>query len=369
MKLSLEREDLLKPLQMVIGVVERKQTLPILSNILLDTKDNRISITGTDLEIELIGQSTIQNEVASPAKITLPGRKLVDICKALPDGAPVELFQEKEKVILRSGRSRFTLSTLPAADFPSTEQQEGHVSFNTPQQTLKKLLQSTYFSMAQQDVRYYLNGLLLEITNGAIRAVATDGHRLATTLVDANVKVDHRLQVIVPRKGILELMRLLDDSEDDVSVSISSNHIRIQHPHFCLTSKLVEGRFPDYERVIPKNGDKVFQINRDVLKQALQRSAILCNEKFRGIRFELRNNLLRILANNPEQEAAEEELEIDYANEDLDIGFNVNYLIDILNTIRSEQVQFTFKDGNSSILVEEAGKASDSCFVVMPMRL
>lgn len=368
MKFSLQRETLLKPLQMVIGVVERKQTLPILSNVLLNVTDNKLSFTGTDLEVELIGRSKLGLD-AKPVQLTLPGRKLLDICKALPESAPVELYQEKERVILKSGRSRFTLSTLPAKDFPNVDEHAANISFSISQQQLRYLLQRTYFSMAQQDVRYYLNGLLLEVCAGTLRAVATDGHRLAANIIDASTKQTHRLQIIVPRKGVLELLRLLEDSEDEVTVNIANNHIRIIHEAYTFTSKLIDGRFPDYERVIPKNGDKKVIIDRDELKQAIQRAAILCNEKFHGVRFEFRQGLLRLSAHNPEQEVAEEELAICYDQEDIDIGFNFTYILDILNALKPGPIQLTFADANSSLRIEEPDSDGDSVFVAMPMRL
>lgn len=369
MKLSLQRETLLKPLQMVIGVVERKQTLPILSNVLLNVKDNKLSITGTDLEIELIGESILDSKIPEPNRLTLPGRKLYDICKALPDNAPIELYQEKERIKLQSGRSRFTLSTLPASDFPNVEEQESHLSFDIPQHELLYLLQRTYFSMAHQDVRYYLNGMLFEFSAGTLRTVATDGHRLALNTIDAPIKQSHRLQILVPRKGVLELMRLLTDSNENVRITIGNNHIRVAHNAFTFTSKLIEGRFPDYNRVIPNNGDKEILIDRDLLQQALGRAAILCNEKFHGIRLEFRKNLLRILANNPEQEVAEDELSIQYSSNELDIGFNVNYLLDILNCLKPGNIKLTFTDSNNSTLIEESEKQRESLFVIMPMRL
>jgi len=368
MKLNLQRETLLKPLQQVIGVVERKQTLPILSNVLINTRDNKISITGTDLEVELIGQIQIDSSLKS-SQLTLPGRKLMDICKALPENAPIELFQEKEKVILKSGRSRFTLATLPADDFPIIEEQEASLSFSLPQQELRYILQRTIFAMAQQDVRYYLNGMLLEISNQQIRTVATDGHRLALNTIDAPIKGPNKRQIIIPRKGVTELMRILNDDESDITITVSNNYIRVKSDNSTFTSKLIDGRFPDYKRVIPKAGNKILLLDRDALKNALNRTAILCNEKFRGVRFELRKNLLKILANNPEQEAAEDELAVEYADGDLDIGFNVNYLVDILNILKPGPVRLTFIDANSSLLVEEPDNEGDSLFVVMPMRL
>lgn len=368
MKLSIQRETLLKPLQLVVGVVERKQTLAILSNVLLNTKDNILSITGTDLEVELVGETPL-DKATIESSLTVPGRKLMDICKALPENAAIELYQEKERVILKSGRSRFTLTTLPALDFPNIETQEGTLTFSIPQQELRHLFQRTAFAMAQQDVRYYLNGVLLEISSNHLCAVATDGHRLALNVADIEIEGSHRLQIIIPRKGVTELMRLLDDSEDSVTITLSNNHIRIAGNFGTFTSKLIDGRFPDYQRVIPTGGNKIILIDRDTLKSTLSRIAILSNEKFRGVRFELKRNLLRILTNNPEQEAAEDELSVEYQGEKMEIGFNVNYLLDILNVLKPGPVKFTFSDSNSSMLVEEPDGNGESIFVVMPMRL
>lgn len=364
-----ERETLLKPLQMVIGVVERKQILPILSNVLLNNKDNNLSITGTDLEVELVGQTKVVETALEETRLTLPGRKLMDICRALPDGAPIELYQDKGRVVLSSGKSRFTLASLPADDFPNIEVQEGLFSFEISQQDLEYLLHSCSFAMAHQDVRYYLNGMLFEVDPDKIRTVATDGHRLAMATVNANIETDHRIQIIIPRKGVVELQRLLSNSSEKLQVTVSSNFIRITSNEYTFTSKLLEGKFPDYQRVIPKKSDKMVSIDKGLLKQALQRAAILCNEKFRGLRFEFRENLLRIFANNPEQEAAEEEIAINYTKEELDIGFNVTYLVDILNILSTEDVALHFSDSNTSLLVEEAHDGRDSVFVVMPMRL
>lgn len=369
MKLNLQRETLLKPLQMVIGVVERKQTLPILSNVLLNVIDNKISITGTDLEVELVGQMALESTPTTDGKLTVPGRKLMDICKALPDDSAIELYQDKERIVLRSGRSRFTLSTLPAADFPNVESQDSNIRFEVKQSDLRRLLQRCHFSMAQQDVRYYLNGMLLVVSSDYIQGVATDGHRLAAARLDTPTPAKDKIQVIIPRKGVVELLRLLNNDDEPVSVELSNNHIRISNKSYTFTSKLIEGRFPDFERVIPKNAEKKITLEKDYFKDALNRVAILCNEKFRGLRFEFRHNLLRIMANNPEQEAAEEEIKIDYSEEELDIGFNVSYLIDIINSLDGDTVTLNFSDANSSLMIEEGDDNALYTYVVMPMRL
>ena len=271
-------------------------------------------------------------------------------------------------MLVQSGRSRFTLSTLPAAEFPVVEQAAGSQQFSVAQKEFKELIERTHFSMAQQDVRYYLNGLMLELNNSSVRAVATDGHRLALCDMDAEVNGAGGQQVIVPRKGIQELLRLLEDSEVEAQVEIGSNHIRVTTPDIRFTSKLIDGRFPDYQRVVPKGGDKRVVADRELLRQALTRTSILSNEKYRGIRFNLDPNALRIQAHNPEQEQADEEVEVEYQGGSLEIGFNVTYLLEALAALRSAQVETVLSDANSSCLVQEPG--STRCqYVVMPMRL
>ena len=261
------------------------------------------------------------------------------------------------------------LTTLPADDFPNIETQEQHLSFQVPQQELLYLLKHTHFAIAQQDVRHFLNGMLFEVSAGTLRVVATDGHRLATTIINANTQTEHRLQIIVPRKGILELMRLLDDVEDIADVTISSNHICVATSDCTFTSKLIEGRYPDYERVIPKPGDKFITMERDQLKQALNRVAVMCNEQYLGVRFELKPGLLHIYTNNPEQETAEEELSVDYKEEALDISFNVTYLLDVLNIVKPGEVKLYFAGSNNSILIHDENDKGDSTYIVMPMQI
>jgi DNA polymerase-3 subunit beta len=366
MKFTIDREALLKPLQQVIGVVERRQTLPVLGNLLIVANADGLQLTATDLEVEI--QANVDLEVKQTGEITLPARKLIDICRALPEGATIELSIREQKAQIRSGRSRFTLSTLPAADFPVVEQMQGDCRFSISQTRLKELIERTQFSMAQQDVRYYLNGLMLEIGKGSVRAVATDGHRLALCDMEIDLdSVDSR-QVIVPRKGIQELQRLLEDTEASAEVEIGSNHVQVRAGDVCLTSKLVDGRFPDYERVLPKGGDKQVTANREVFRQALSRTSILSNEKYRGIRVRFDTDHVNIQAHNPDQEEADEEFEVDYQGEGLEIGFNVTYLLDVLSAIRSDEVELTLSDANSSCLIRQPG-TEQYRYVVMPMRL
>jgi DNA polymerase-3 subunit beta len=365
MKFTAAREALLKPLQAVIGVVERRQTMPILANVLLVAKDGQLSITATDLEVELVASTDIDIEGAG--EITVPGRKLLDICRALPDQAAVLIQLSGEKLGIKSGRSKFTLMTLPAADFPTIDDINAGQSLALPQTVLGDLLERTHFSMAQQDVRYYLNGLLIETNGKHLRAVATDGHRLALCQIELDGKKMGEQQVIVPRKGVLELQRLLG-GDGDVVLQLGSNHIRIELEGIRFTSKLIDGRFPEYDRVIPQDTSNQLVADRQLFKGALQRTAILSNEKYRGIRLIIRSGGVVLQAHNPEQEEAEEDLEVSYQGEDIEIGFNVNYLLDALNAIHSEEVSLSVVDGNSSCLMRKPGD-EDCKYVVMPMRL
>lgn len=365
MKFSLSREALLSPLQLVVGVVERRQTLPILSNILLTLDGTRLSLTGTDLEVEIIG-STEVSVAAEAGEVTVSARKFLDICRSLPEGAQVDFSSGDGKAMLKSGRSKFTLATLPANEFPSVDEGERSIAFAVQGSLLKGLIEATSFAMAQQDVRYYLNGMLWELTTNKLRAVATDGHRMALCDCICEVEVADTISAILPRKGIMELARLLGEGE--VQVAMGSNHIRITGPDYCFTSKLVDGAYPDYDRVLPKGGDKLVVGDRASLKQAFGRTAILSNEKYRGVRILLSNSAIKMVANNPEQEEAEEEVTVDYLGDDLEIGFNVSYLLDVLNVIKGADIRFTLSDSNSSALVEDAGDGK-AVYVVMPMRL
>jgi DNA polymerase-3 subunit beta len=366
MQFEITREALIKPLQVVTGVVERRLTLPVLSNVMLVLEKNMLSMTGTDLEVELVGRVEVVG--GKPGEITVPARKLMDICKALPDDATIKFELDDNKALLRQGRSRFSLSTLPAGDFPVVEESPSDLNFSMSQKVLKQMLDSTSFAMAQQDVRYYLNGLLLELAADYVRVVATDGHRLAMNTHKMATGAKGKTQVIIPRKGILELGRLLDDGDAEVSITLGPNNVRASTEQFTFTSKLVDGKFPDYDRVLPKGGDKELKADRQMLRQAFGRAAILSNEKFRGIRMSMGNNELKVQANNPEQEEAEEIVNVDYAAEAMEIGFNVSYLMDVLSVLPSEKVLFTLSDSNSSALIQ-ADENSSALYVVMPMRL
>jgi DNA polymerase-3 subunit beta len=367
MKFTIHRENLLKPLQAVQGVVERRQTLPILANFLLTIKDGRLSVTGTDMELELVASTELPDVEAG--EVTVPARKLVDICRSLPADAEIHLEVDGERAQVRSGRSRFTLATLPAVDYPSSDSLTGELRVTVKEGQLRRLLELTHFAMAHQDVRYYLNGLLLDIGEGLLRAVATDGHRLAIAEIPVETG-DTARQVIVPRKGISELLRLLGNGDEEVTIDVGSNAIQITLPEVRLTSKLIDGKFPDYRRVVPKaeDSDKTVVVDRERVRQALARAAILSNDKYRAVRLCLEPNVLRVVANNPEQEEAEDEVEVVYEGEGLEIGFNVSYLIDALTALPGEEAEIHLGDSSSSCLITPKGEG-DCQYVVMPMRL
>ncbi|MGH8447123.1 MAG: DNA polymerase III subunit beta [Solimonas sp.] len=366
MKLQVGRNELLSALSAVIGVVERRQTLPVLSNFLLELKDDELIVTGTDLEIELEAKARVQN--LAPGRATVPARKLFDICRGLPEGAEISLDVSGEKALLKSGRSRYSLSCLKAEEFPALGRVSEGKTLSLPRGQLRGLIERTQFAMAQQDVRYYLNGTLLEVDAKRVRAVATDGHRLALSEVEADTGIAERLQVIVPRKAVLELQRLLDATDEPATVKISATQIEVDLDVVRLTTKLIDGRFPDYERVVPESGDKKLQADRETVKRALARTAILSNEKFRGVRLTIEGTKLSLQTHNPEHEEAEEDLEVAYEGGPIEIGFNVNYLLDALSALGSEQFVMELKNSDSSGLIHAADSLA-SKYVVMPMRL
>ncbi|WP_221075440.1 DNA polymerase III subunit beta [Agarivorans aestuarii] len=367
MQFSINREQLLKPLQQVSAALGGRPTIPILGNVLLDISNQQLSITGTDMEVELIATLPLESAV-NEGRVTVPAKKFVDICRGLPDGCEISCKADDNRLVLRSGRSRFSLATLPANDFPNIEDWQSQQIIQLTQGQLKNLIDSTQFSMASQDVRYYLNGMLFETDEKGLKTIATDGHRLAL----AEQRLEQPLQaqqVIVPRKGVIELARMLEHEDQLVELQIGSNNIRASVQGFTFTSKLVDGRFPDYRRVLPANSDKALISGRDELKQAFSRAAILSNEKFRGVRLQLEFGSLKITANNPEQEEAEEILDVDYQAEDLEIGFNVVYVLDVLNALKCEQIRINMSNSNSSALIEDAEQTGKAMYVVMPMRL
>ncbi|CUI26289.1 DNA polymerase III subunit beta [Achromobacter xylosoxidans] len=362
------RDALLKPLSTVAGIVERRHTLPILANILMRKEGNKVAFIATDLEVQITTHADFgvghDNE-----STTVAARKLLDILKALPDTGDVRLALASNKLSVQSAKSRFALQTLAASEFPTVAQPEQwDVSLSMPQRTLRHLFNMVHFAMAQQDIRYYLNGMLLVFEPGRVRAVATDGHRLAHCSTEAD-GISERHEVIVPRKTVLEMQRLLEDSDEPVSIDVAPGQIRFRFGDVELVSKLVEGKFPDFTRVIPTNYTRHFLVGREALQGSLQRAAILTTDKFKGVRLQLAQNQMKISSSNAEQEEAQEEIDIDYGHEPLDVGFNVGYLLDVLSNVKVDNIQWSvMPDANASALIT-LPEDDQFKYVVMPMRI
>lgn len=366
MKFNIERDRLIRPLSQIASVVERRQTLPILGNVYMRLDDNgSLTLIGTDLETEVTAR--IDGVEGEPGECTVGARKLYDICRAIPEDMDVEVSTKEAKTHVRSQKSRFTLQSLPAAEFPRLEAEEWDVEFEVGQEALKQLLEKTAFAMAQQDVRYYLNGCLLECTDGMIRSVATDGHRLAKSEIALETGIEGISQSVVPRKAVLELMRFLQEDQQ-ARIQINPNHARVNGSGWVFTTKLIDGRFPDYQKVIPDSLATHLLVDRSTVHDVLSRIAILTNEKFRGVRINLKPGVMTVSANNPEQEEAVDELPVDYEGPEVEIGFNVGYLIDALKAIETEQVDMGLEDPNSSCTLHAPDDPS-TLYLVMPMRL
>jgi DNA polymerase-3 subunit beta len=367
MQIQIQREELLKPLSLVSGAADRRQTLPILSNVLLRHTGTELVLTGTDLEIEVVARTN--NTKGTPGETTLPARKLLEICRALPEKTTLEIHQEKDKATVKSGRSRFTLLSLPANDFPSIETAEWEQTITINQKALKSLLEKTQFCMAQQDVRYYLNGLLLDLTSNQLRAVATDGHRMAVAETSLEKPAKKEQQLIVPRKAVHEIIRFLEDDESkEVQLQLNPNHLRVLLQGLVFTSKLIDGRYPDYTKVIPPTQRTRLRLERAMLRATLGRVAILSNEKYRGVRLSLKPGSMRLMAHNPEHEEAQEELAVAYKGEEMEIGFNANYIMDATGALTSDEIELGLTDANSSCTLQSPGEPYPQ-YVVMPMRL
>ncbi len=354
------------PLQQVVGVIEKRQTLPILSNVLIRLADNRLEFTGTDLEVQLVTHSV--TESGEDGEITVPARKLLDICRLLPEGSAVNVECRQDKITVHSGRSRFSLSTLPADNYPAFDVSAPEAELNLNSRLLKKAMEKTLFAMALQDVRYYLNGLLIDLDGQLLRTVASDGHRLALyeeVLEDADFAPR---QVIVPRKGILELYRLLNDQDETITLQLASNNISVLMGELSFSAKLIEGRFPDFRRVMPKDITKVITLDREAFKAALTRVSVLTAEKIKGVSLEVKDGLMLLQSQNPEHEEAEEEFEVSLLGEGLAVGFNTTYLLDALNNVDSEQAILSFTDAGNSCLIEDPQNQKYK-FIVMPMKL
>ena len=368
MNINIQKETLEKPLSQVIGVVEKRQTLPILGNVYLELKQSVLTLVGSDLETEIT--TRVDNIEGSEGKTTVSARKLYDICRSLPNESQLSLMLEQDnKMIVKAGKSRFTLQTLSADNYPRLEETHWKNEFTLAQNQLNNLLTKTSFSMAQQDVRYFLNGLLIEIHNDHILSVATDGHRLAKTQVMVDPLGIEQVQSIIPRKAVIEIGKFLDANSDaPVNVKLNASHISIESGNFMFISKLIDGRFPDYEKVIPANLDKHIVINRANLIDILSRAAILSNEKFRGVSLSVDNNVLQVRSHNPDQEHAKDEMNVDYNGEAIEIGFNVNYLLEALKACDSENIDLGLLDPNTSCTFH-AEESADTLYLIMPMRL
>lgn len=366
MQLKVEQQELLQALQFLSGVVEKRQTMPILSHLLLVAEDNLLTLTASDLQLEITTQ--LPANITTQGSTTAPARKLLDICRGLQEDNELAFSSEGEQLKIQAGKSRFSLATLAPEDFPKQEPSQSGQPFRIPQRALRKLLERTYFAMARQDVRYYLNGLLFSIRNDSVRVVATDGHRLAMCEIPQETGIENEMDVILPRKSVLELRRLLNNEETPAEVTVSDNQLQLAFNTISFTTKLVDGRFPDYKRVIPGVGNKRLKGDRNRFHTALSRTAILSNEKFRGVRLQLGDGILILQAQNPEHEEAIEELEVNYEGENLEIGFNVNYLLDALMAMETEEFTLEMTNADSSGLLKEVGDDT-SQYVVMPMRL
>lgn len=368
MNINIQKETLEKPLSQIIGVVEKRQTLPILGNVYLQLEENKLTLIGSDLETEIT--TRVHNISGQDGKTTVSARKLFDICRSLPNESQLSLVVEEDnKMVVKAGKSRFTLQTLSAVDYPRLEETQWKQEFSLSQKQLSSLLTQTSFSMAQQDVRYFLNGLLIEIRNDQILSVATDGHRLAKTQISVDPLGIDLVQSIVPRKAVLEIGKFLDaDSDEKVDIKLNASHILIQSGDFLFISKLIDGRFPDYEKVIPSNLDKHIIIDRSKLIEILNRAAILSNEKFRGVSLSVDQNVLTVHSHNPDQEYAKDEMQVDYTGEGIEIGFNVNYLLEALKACNSKDIDLGLLDPNTSCTFHGAD-SSETLYLIMPMRL
>lgn len=368
MQFIVDREAFVAALQLVSGAVERRHTLAILSNVLLSVQGKQLSVTATDLEIELTAQLTLEQAADTDGQITVPAKKLFDICRSLPDGSQVRFEFDGDRMLVRSGRSRFSLLTLAATGFPKVVEDFSGQAFSLLQKQLVNSLQQVHFCMAAQDVRYYLNGVLLEIDSEGVVSVATDGHRLAWYRVSQSIDVP-RNSVIVPRKAVQELLRLLSaENESSISVALGENHLQIIGENFQFFTKLIDGAFPDYHRVIPKNHPYCAKVDRDWFRQSVSRASILSNEKQKGIRLIFSENRLHLQANNPEQEEAMEELEIEYSGPDMETAFNATYLLESASALKTETIQLYLNNSNASLLIEDESEQSPQ-YVVMPVRL
>jgi DNA polymerase-3 subunit beta len=360
------RDQILAPLQSVCGIVEKRHTLPILSNVWIENDANRLTLLATDIEIQI--KTTTETGFQEKIALTVAARKLQDILRSLPENAEVSLTLDDKRLQVKAGRSRFNLQTLPAEDFPRMLLSDGNqTNLKLSQKQFRRLLALVQYAMAQQDIRYYLNGLLLIVKGNEVCVVATDGHRLAYAKETLEEQLPS-IEVILPRKTVLELSRQLNDVDEPLEIVLTPTQAQFRFGNIEFVSKLIDGKFPDYDRVIPKAHNKLIKLSRTALLQSLLRVKILTNEKTPGVRLVFGENTLKIVGNNTEREEAQEELEIQYAHETIDVGFNVNYLLDVLNNLNSEEIECHLADASSSALFQLPDN-QDFKYVVMPMRI
>ena len=390
MRFSTSRDTLLRPLRVATGVVERRQTLPVLANLLVEASDEGLTLRGTDLEVEIVARVTSGIDVEQAGSTTIPAHKLAEIWQSLPDGMNVSVALEQDRAVVRSGRSRFALATIPAAEFPTERStgdladraaaddtstgeaaaDESEVDIVLPRSDMHKLLERTKFAMANGDPRYFLNGLLLELTSHNLRAAASDGHRMALCTLDGGAAgLQERERAIIPRKSVQDLERLIGDSDEDVHLAVGKTRLRASQGDYTLTTKLVDGPYPDVDRLIPRNTDHSVTGDRETLRQALHRAAILSSDRAPEVRLTMEGELLTIRATNPEHEEAEEVVAVDYDGaQSMEIGFNARYIQDVLGALDTESIRVSMPEGNSIALIEGPG-AEDSQYIVMPVRL
>jgi DNA polymerase III subunit beta len=366
MKFIINRETLLTPLQQIVGVIEKRQTMPVLANVLMVVNDNSLTLTGTDLEIQIVARVTVTD--SKPGSITVPARKLLDLCRLLPNGADIQLEQQNEKVKLLSNRSKFSMSCLPAEHYPKFAESDMDKQFTINAGKFKKALEKTIFCMANQDVRYYLNGLLLNISNNKMKLVASDGHRLSIFEDNLENQTGYESRIILPRKGVLELYRLLDNLDSDLTVMFSNNNIKISINNLIFTAKLVDAKYPDFGKVFQQSFYEPITLPKQEIKESLTRVAVLSNEKFKGVTFDISPGIMKISTHNPEHDEAEEELTISYQGEPLSIAFNAQYLLDAVSNLDSDNAVLTIASNASSCFIDEPNQCEYK-FIVMPMRL
>ena len=368
MKFTTEKNEIVEALQMGASIAERRQTIPILANLRIVARDGKVEITATDLEIQIKTLTEVK-KVIEEGEITVSARKMSELCRSLPDNEALEFDLNNGKLTVSSKNFHADFATISALDFPELESKEETNSLSISSSALQRLLNKTAFCMASQDVRYYLNGLLVEYKGGEVNAVATDGHRLAlaTSPLDKTITIDGERQIL-PRKAVLELSKILRQENEDIKITFGNSSLSIQDENLDFSTKLIDGKFPDYEKVLPSGEPNSLEVSKESLQSALSRASVLSNEKYRGVRFALDKNTLKLTANNPEKESAEELLDVNYNGNPMEIGFNIGYLLDVLGTIETDNVELNFYGEESSCLIREPGNQAE-VYVIMPMRL